>query len=139
MCAAARWVPDTSDTSASHAEASSLASTIDFSSEASSTVGVLASGTLSALGLKLRMGQRTAHGARKWSKGVAPETCTIKQEGDIIFVMAVLTSDMRPSVTAMTTTSASRRAPAASLKLVLHEHPKSSPKGWADSAVRLTT
>ena len=64
MCAAARWVPDTSDTSAFHAEASVWASAIALSSEASRTVGVLARDA-AALGLKLRMGQTTALGARK--------------------------------------------------------------------------
>ena len=63
----------------------------------------------------------------------------IKQEGDTMSVMAALISEIRPSVTAMTTTSASLKAPAASVRVVLQEHPSVSPKGWADWAVRLTT
>ena len=53
--------------------------------------------------------------------------------------MAALISEIKPSVTATTTTSASLNAPAASVKVVLQEHPNASPKGWADWAVRLTT
>ena len=38
-------------------------------------------------------------------------------------VMAALISEIKPSVTATTTTSASLNAPAASVRVVLQEHP----------------
>ena len=138
-CAAARCSPEASVTSASQASARRLATSIEGSLQASSTVGAWVKGTDPALGLKLRMGQTTAPGVRTASRGVAPERWTMTQLGDTMAEMPSDTSAIKPSVTATTTTWASANAPAASDSDVVHGHPSCSPKGRADRSVRLTT
>ena len=104
-CVAARWSPELCDLciprlskEVRHGHA--------LSSDASSTVGVPSSGTLSALGLKLRMGQTTAQGGQvcpcQWRRTGEPS-----RTWDTMAEMPSAISEINPSVTAMTTTWAS--------------------------------
>ena len=138
-CAAARWVSEASATSPCQAWAKVWATRRAEASDASTTVGVPSSGTLPALGLKLRTGQTTARGPGRASSGVAPERWTMTQVGETMAEMPSATSAMSPSVTATTTTWASAKAPAASVSLVVQGQPRASPRGRAEASVRLTT